>query len=69
MPDSVVATGHVWALDQSRVFVVLRQDAELVVDASRYFESDRLGIRATMRIGFGFPHEQAVVKIAPEPDT
>ncbi|MBN7458083.1 phage major capsid protein, partial [Mycobacteroides abscessus subsp. abscessus] len=29
----------------------------------RYFESDRLGIRTTMRIGFGYPHEQAIVRI------
>lgn len=69
VPDTVVAANTVWALDNSRVFVILRQGAELVVDASRYFESDRLGIRATLRVGFGFPHERAVVKIAPEPGT
>lgn len=69
VPDTVVPANTVWAVDMSRVFIVLRQDVDLVVDASRYFESDRLGIRATMRVDFGFPHERAVVKIAPEPGT
>lgn len=69
VPDTVVPANTVWGVDMSRVFIVLRQDVDLVVDASRYFESDRLGIRATMRIDFGFPHEQAVVKIAPEVGT
>jgi HK97 family phage major capsid protein len=69
VPDTVVGTGLVWAIDGSRVFVVLRQDVDLVVDASRYFESDRLGIRATMRVDFGFPHPESIVRIAPEPGT
>ncbi len=69
VPDTVVANNVVWAVDRSRSFVVLRQDVDLVVDASRYFESDRLGIRATLRVDFGWPHEEAVVKIASEPGT
>ena len=45
-------------------------DVDLVVDASRYFEvSNRLGIRATIRVAFGYPHEAAIVRIAPEPGT
>jgi hypothetical protein len=48
---------------QSKVFVVLRKDADLVVDPSRYFESDRLGIRSTLRVGFGYPHEAAIIRI------
>lgn len=63
VPDTVVPDDVVWAIDGTRVFVILRQDVDLRVDESRYFESDRLGIRATMRIGFGFPHEAAVVCI------
>ncbi|WP_109365549.1 phage major capsid protein, partial [Mycobacteroides abscessus] len=63
VPDTVIDTGVIWAVDSSRLFVVVRQDADLVVDSSRYFESDRLGIRTTMRIGLGYPHEQAIVRI------
>lgn len=69
VPNTVMATGEIWALDSSRVFIVVREGTSLVVDPSRYFESDRLGIRATMRLGFGFPHQQAVVKIAADPGT
>ena len=67
VPDTVVPDNVVWAIDGTRVFVIVRQDVDLLVDESRYFESDRLGIRATMRVGFGFPHEAAVVCIG-EPD-
>ena len=66
VPATVVPNNLVWAIDGSRVFIVVRQDAELAVDASRYFESDRLGIRATLRLSFGFPHEASIVRIAPE---
>jgi len=63
VPDAVIPGGDIYAVDTARVFVVIRQDVDLRVDESRYFESDRIGIRATMRVGFGFPHEQAVVRI------
>lgn len=59
-----VDEGAVWGISAARTYVVLRQDVELVVDESRYFERDSVGIRATMRIGFGFPHPQAVVRVA-----
>lgn len=42
----------------------MRQGAELSVDPSRYFELDSVGIRATMRVAFGFPHPEAVVRVA-----
>ncbi len=55
----------VWAYDSSRVFTVLRQDAEITVDSSVYFTSDRVAVRATLRVGFAFPHAASVVKVAP----
>ena len=39
----------------AKVFTVVRLPATLVVDSSAYFSSDRLGIRATLRVGYGFP--------------
>jgi len=63
VPDAVIPGGDIYAVDVSRVFVVIRQDVDLRVDESRYFESDRIGIRATMRVGYGFPHEQSIVRI------
>ena len=58
-----VTAGTVWAYDRSRVWTVLRSDVTLDVDRSRYFESDRVGVRGTMRVGFAFGHPQSVVKI------
>lgn len=69
VPSTVVPANTVWAVDMSRVFVVVRQDVELSVDESFYFGSDSLAVRAVMRVAFGFPHERAVIKIAPEPGT
>ena len=45
-----VAVGTVWAYDVTRVWTVLRQDVTLDVDSSRYFESDRVAIRGTLRV-------------------
>lgn len=69
VPATVVPANTVWAVDISRVFVVVRQDVELSVDESFYFGSDSLAVRAVMRVAFGFPHQRAVIKIAPEPGT
>ncbi|OBG50181.1 phage major capsid protein [Mycolicibacterium fortuitum] len=44
-------------------FVVQAQEATLDVDKSVYFTSDRLAIRATLRVAFGWPHTKAVVRI------
>lgn len=63
-PSPYVDEGAVWGIPMARVFVVLRSDVDLVVDESRYFEKDSIGVRATMRVGFGFPHPQAIVRVA-----
>jgi len=56
-------TGLVWAVPQAVSFVVVRKDVEVVVDTSAFFTSDRVAIRAVARIGFGFPHPAAMVKV------
>ena len=61
-----VEEGTVWAIPQAKVFVVLRLPASVVTDRSAYFSSDRTGIRCVLRVGFAFPHEQAIVKISPD---
>jgi HK97 family phage major capsid protein len=58
-----VTPGHVWALDGSRNFVVLRQDATVDIDPSPFFTSDRTAVRGIMRVGIGWPHPAAVVRI------
>ncbi len=60
-----IAADVVYAYDSSRVFTVLRSDAEVTVDSSVYFTSDRVAVRATLRVGFGYPHAASVVRVAP----
>ncbi len=59
-----VAANTLWAIDQSRVWLVVRDDTKVEADRSVYFTSDRVAVKATMRAGFGFVHPQAVVKVS-----
>jgi HK97 family phage major capsid protein len=54
----------VWAVPKMKSYVVVREDTSVVTDASAFFSSDRVGVRATMRVGFAWPHAAAIVKIA-----
>jgi HK97 family phage major capsid protein len=58
-----VAVGDVYGVPEDRCVMVVREDADVVADGSPFFTSDRTAVRATMRVGFGFPHEAAVVRI------
>ncbi len=58
-----VAANTLWAIDASRVWLVVRDDATVEADRSVFFTSDRVAVKATMRAGFGFVHPQSVVKI------
>ena len=58
-----VAAGTIWGIDKARSYVIVREDASVEADASPYFTSDRTAIRATMRVGFGFPHPAALVRL------
>lgn len=58
-----VADGKVWGIPRDRTFVVIRQDTKIDVDGSVFFTSDRVAVRATMRVGFGFAHQQALIRI------
>ena len=58
-----VAAGTIWAIPAPVAMVVRRTDVSLTVDTSRYFEKDSVGIRATMRVAFAFPHAAALQKI------
>lgn len=55
--------GTIWGLAAGRNITVLRDDVELAVSDDAYFSSDRIAIRATLRIGFGFPAEDSIIKM------
>ncbi|MGV0849462.1 phage major capsid protein [Mycolicibacterium phlei] len=61
-----VTAGAMWLIPRDKCFVVIRQDAEVIADSSFAFSSDRTGIRCVLRVGIGFPHQQAVVRVGME---
>lgn len=53
----------IWAIPQTHSLVVIREDVETEVSTDVYFTSDRVAVKTTMRVGWGWPHPAAVVKI------
>lgn len=60
-PEATVGT--IWGLPADRVVTAVRRDADVPADRSVFFTSDRVAVRATCRVGFGFPHTAALVRI------
>ncbi|MQA14220.1 MAG: phage major capsid protein [Pseudonocardiaceae bacterium] len=58
-----VTEGTVWGIPQDRTHVVIRTDATIAVSTDAYFSSDRVGVRGTMRVAFGFPHAAAIQEV------
>ncbi|OBB44948.1 capsid protein [Mycobacterium sp. 852002-51961_SCH5331710] len=58
-----VPANTVWGIATQHSIVVMRQDPTVVVDSSAFFTSDRVAVRATLRVGFAFPHPAALVKV------
>lgn len=63
LTSPAVETGVIWALPAARVTTVIRQDSQVETSSDAFFSSDRLAVRAIMRIAFGFGHPAAIVKI------
>lgn len=61
-PDAP-ADGTIYAIPKERAYVVLREDVQVALDSSAFFTSDRVAVRVTMRVGFAFPHESAIVRV------
>ena len=58
-----VAAGNAWAVDQSQVLFVRRTGTTVVTSTDAAFAEDAVQIRATSRIGFGFPNPAGVVRL------
>ncbi|APX32411.1 hypothetical protein BH708_06385 [Brachybacterium sp. P6-10-X1] len=58
-----VAAGSLWMLDATQIVTVLREDVTLAVSHDSHFTSDRVALRATLRVGFAFPKPAALVRI------
>ncbi len=46
-----------------RVVAAVRRDVEVKADRWVFITSDRVALGATCRVGFGFPHTAALVRI------
>lgn len=64
-PD--LPSGTAYGLDSSRIVFAIREDAQVISDSSAFFTSDRVAVRATMRLTWAFPHPESVVKIVTTP--
>jgi HK97 family phage major capsid protein len=60
---TAIVNNLVWCLDRSKVFVALRRDVTLDISRDFFFGSDSLAVRVTCRVGFGYPHHSAIVKV------
>lgn len=63
-PYVATTNNPVWGISAQYGYMVIREDAEVESDKSVFFTSDRVAVRAVMRLSFGFPHPAAMVKIA-----
>jgi HK97 family phage major capsid protein len=61
--SSYVPANTVYALDASKQVSVLRDDVRLERSSDAYFSSDRVGVKATLRLGFAYPSLRSIVKI------
>lgn len=53
----------IWAIPQVHSLVVIREDVETEVSSDVYFTSDRVAVKTTARIGWGWAHPASVVRI------
>lgn len=58
-----VPVGTIYGIPQSRAFYVIREDAEVITDSSVLFTSDSLAIRGVLRVGFGLPQPEAIIRV------
>lgn len=61
--SSAVEAGTIWGIRKDQAIVVIREDVVMDTDKSVFWTSDRIAIKCTMRVGFGFPQPSALVKI------
>lgn len=55
--------GTMYAIDSSTTFAVLGHDVEIAFSQDAFFTSDRVAVRGTARVGFGFADPASVARI------
>ncbi|PXX59846.1 HK97 family phage major capsid protein [Nocardia tenerifensis] len=62
--SAAVESRTIWGVDQSRSFLAIAEDVTLEADRSVFFTSDRIAIRAKLRVSYGWPEPATVIKIS-----
>lgn len=63
LTSPAVEVGTIWGLNE-RALVVIRQNVTLAISDQPKFSSDSTVVRATLRVGFSFPHESSIQRIS-----
>lgn len=61
--STAVTADTVWSIPQDRVVLGIREDVQINVSDQVFFSSDRVAIRATARVAFGYLHQASIVKV------
>lgn len=64
VPDGVIDPGVVWLSDKARSYVILKRAVTRDVSREAFFTADAVAVKATVRLGFGYPSESSFVRIA-----
>ena len=67
LTSPAVPNDVIWGIPQDRVVIALRQGAEVKIDASVFFTSDKLAIRCTLRVSWAVTDPLSLTKIAITP--
>jgi HK97 family phage major capsid protein len=67
LTSPAVPNDVIYGVPRDRVVIALRQGATVESDKSVYFTSDRLAIRLTLRVSWGFTDPASITKIAITP--
>lgn len=58
-----VAAGNAWGVDASQILIVQRTSTTVTRSFDAAFDYDAVQVRATARVGFGFPNPAGVVRL------
>lgn len=61
--STAITAGTVWGIPSDRVIVGINDQVRVDQSKDALFSSDRIAVRAVLRVGFAFTQPQAIVKI------
>ncbi len=64
VPDDTIEPGVVWLSDQSRQYVVMKRNVTIDVSREVFWQADAVGVKVSARVGYGWPSEQSLCRIA-----